>query len=109
MKISDIERLYSKNDCGGQGYAIIEKFLQNKRNIKLFAKVKLQSMDSVGMHKHTQDCEYYYILKGIGIYNDNGSIYKVKSGDLLVCEKGNSHSIENKENEDLEFLALILN
>lgn len=111
MKIKKVERIYSEKDCGGEGYAIIEKFLQQEsfnKKIKLFAKVKLQSNDSIGYHKHTVDQEYYYILKGNGIYNDNGNIFEVKSGDLLFCEENRSHSIKNENNEDLEFLAIIV-
>lgn len=77
---------------------------------RLFAKMTLAPGSSVGFHQHNNDFETYFITKGEGIVNDNGTLAKVSVGDVVYTPNGDSHSIENDANSttDLEFTALIL-
>lgn len=75
---------------------------------RLFAISLIKPNSSIGYHQHIGDFEAYYILKGRGIYNDNGEVYEVAPGDFLLCRDGESHSLENNGTEDLEYIALIL-
>ena len=62
----------------------------------------------LGKHSHDGEFEVYYILKGEGLYNDNGNEVTVRAGDVTVCPSGEEHGILNTGREDLEFIALIL-
>ena len=50
-----------------------------------------------------------YILSGEGEYDDNGEIRTVKPGDVTYTSDGKGHSLENKSQNDLVFIALIIN
>jgi len=77
---------------------------------RLFARMTLAPGSSIGFHQHNNDFETYYILKGEGIVNDNGTMTKVTVGDVVYTPNGQTHSIENDSDStcDLEFMALIL-
>lgn len=75
---------------------------------RLFNHSVLKSGCSVGLHKHDGEMEVYYILKGQGVYDDNGTLIPVAAGDVTLCRNGESHMLENTGTEDLEFIALIL-
>ena len=63
---------------------------------------------SIGEHYHIGDQEAYYILEGIGEYNDNGEIYTVEPGDFLICRDGDMHALKNIGDIDLRYIALII-
>lgn len=96
---------------GGKGSVefihIMEKDQFND-NGRMFARLKLKPGNSIGYHKHEGDFEGYYFIKGEGTFNDNGKEYPVKAGDFTLTEAGQSHSLENSGDDDLEFIALIL-
>lgn len=99
------------NMRGGSGIAEIVRFLEGGEfhdKGRLFGKITLKPGVSIGLHQHVNDCEAFYILTGEGIYNDNGKEISIKSGDILYCEDGESHSIMNTGDRDLAFIALIL-
>lgn len=62
----------------------------------------------VGWHIHKGDGEVYYILKGEGEYNDNGTLVTVRPGDVAFVDDGEGHSLINRRNETLEAIALVL-
>lgn len=98
---------------GGKGQLEMEHLLEVGKNEfngkgRLFAKNTLKPGCSIGFHKHEGDAETYYILKGEAIFDDNGTKTVLKAGDLAYTPNGESHSIENTGDTDLEFLALIL-
>lgn len=96
---------------GGKGTVEITHILNEdeiKGKCRMFAKVKLNPGCSIGMHKHEQEEEVYYIISGSGIINDNGEIREVKGGDVIITGNGAEHSIENKSENPLEFVAVIL-
>ena len=63
---------------------------------------------SIGDHTHAGDSETYFVLKGKGRYNDNGTWVDIAVGDVMHCPDGELHGIENNGTEPLEFIALIL-
>lgn len=75
---------------------------------KLFSHITLKPGISLGTHTHTGEFEIYYITKGEGTYNDNGTSKMVKAGDVTICNDGKKHGIENTGKEDLEIVILIL-
>lgn len=62
---------------------------------------------SIGQHTHTGDFEVYYFLKGKGLLNDNGEVIEVGPGDMMMCNDGDYHALENIGDEDLEYIAVI--
>ena len=64
---------------------------------------------SIGYHQHVGDFEIYYILKGRALVNDNGDEAVLEAGDMMHCKEGDYHSIENIGDDDLQYVALILN
>ncbi len=75
---------------------------------RLLARIILHPGAMISYHQHNGDSEVYYILAGAGEVNDNGVVSKVTSGDVLYTVSGESHSIKNIGEEDLEYIALII-
>ena len=58
---------------------------------------------------YLDEVEYYYILSGNAIYNDNGKEYYLQTGDLTYTPDGESHGIKNlSDTEKLQFIALVV-
>lgn len=81
-----------------------------KKNEKLgaFTHIKLEIGQEVPYHVHEDDCEYYYVISGNGIYNDNGKELEVSDGCVTYTASGEGHSLKNTGNKMLEFIALII-
>ena len=90
----ELIHILEKDELGGKG--------------RLYARNILKPGASIGFHQHSGEFEAYYIISGEGTVNDNGILVPVKAGDLVRTDNGQSHSIENTGNTDLEFIALIL-
>lgn len=96
---------------GGAGYIVKESLLSEKElgvHCRLFSRVTLPEGGEIGYHEHHDETETYYILKGNGMYNDNGNKVEVKAGDVTFCEDGCGHGLVNTGKENLEMIALIL-
>lgn len=75
---------------------------------KTFNMMTLDSDSAIGYHKHEDNSECYLLLMGKAKYNDNGTEVIVEAGDLMFCNKGESHSLEALDKESITFLAFIL-
>lgn len=75
---------------------------------RLFAKLSVKPESSIGLHKHENEFEIFYVLSGKGLFNDNGNIIPVQTGDICFTTPGETHSIENTTQQDLELLAIIM-
>ena len=76
----------------------------------MFAHVVIPPHSSLGFHQHVENTEPYYVIKGKGIFVDNdGSKTEIAEGDVCVIEVGQSHAIENPNDESLEIIALVIN
>ena len=76
----------------------------------MYAMAVLRPHSSVGWHQHVGNTEPYFILKGKGVFVDNdGTRTEVGPGDVCVIEVGQSHSLENPNDEELVFMALVYN
>ena len=74
---------------------------------RLFARVVVAPGSSLTLHAHNGESEFYHIIKGTALFNDNGTETVVNVGDTTITTDGESHSIANIGEEDLEFIALI--
>lgn len=96
---------------GGKGEISRELLIEGdelKNKAKVFAKLTVPVGASVGLHEHKEDYEVYYILSGKGKVLDNGEEIEVQSGDVVYAID-TKHYIENCGDEDLVFLAVIIN
>ena len=96
---------------GGEGLYLREPFAEGEdlgNAVKAFAKITVKPHSRMGYHQHVGDFEFYYILKGEGHYNDNGTVVPCKPGDVFKCPDGEFHCIINDSDEELEFIALIV-
>ena len=75
---------------------------------RLFSHAVLEPGRSIGPHSHEHETEFFYILKGQGLFDDNGTKVTVYPGDVCATGYGASHSLENVSDEPLEFIALIM-
>ncbi len=97
--------------AGGKGditrHLIIEgDELKNKA--KVFSKIIVPVGGSIGTHEHIDDFEVYYILKGKGKVLDGEEIVEVGEGDVVYTADA-KHYIENIGQEELVFLAVVIN
>lgn len=96
---------------GGNGVVEIVNFLEATESCgvgRLFAVSIIPPGASIGYHQHQGDFEIYYMLKGQAHVVDNGVEGILEPGDCMVCYDGDSHSIENRGEEAVEYIALIL-
>ena len=96
---------------GGKGTASSMPYsamqgLQGK--FKTFNLMTLDANSAIGYHRHETDVECYLLLEGKAKYTDNGEEIIVEAGDLMFCNKGESHSLEALDEEGVTFLAFIL-
>lgn len=99
------------NRFGGQGEQSLKMILTKEEMLgkgRNFAHTIVPPGASTGLHTHTDSLEAYYILKGKALANDNGQMCELYPGDVLFTKLGESHSIENIGEENLEFIAIVL-
>ena len=112
MPISEHNTIVAKNKAGGKGEVFITHLLTPEElcgKCGMFAKVRIPAGSSLGVHKHEGTNETYHILHGTALYTDNDKTYPVKPGDTTFCADGDTHGIETLGDEDLVFIALIVN
>ncbi|MGJ8455728.1 cupin domain-containing protein [Pseudothermotoga sp. U03pept] len=96
---------------GGDGEVQILHLLEKESLLgkaRLFAKLTVKPGSSIGLHKHENEFEIFYVLSGEGIFNDNGTRITVQAGDICLTNSGENHSIENTSEQNLELLAIIV-
>lgn len=103
----DVKKMFD-----GAGEARLEHIRNGAEELygkgRVFSHLILEPGCEVGWHVHKGDGEIYYILKGQGEYNDNGTTVTVYPGDVTFVDEGEGHSLLNKGPEALEAIALIL-
>ena len=104
-------RIQEKQVCGGRNSIFAGTLIESsewKGAGRLFQKIVVPPLCEIGYHVHTGDSEAYYMLKGSGLYNDNGTEVELKEGDLAFTPEGCGHSFYNNTDKNVEILALIL-
>lgn len=86
----------------------LAEFDTKNPKLRTFALARLKQGEEVDLHKHEGECEYYYIISGTGIYNDNGNTMDIFPGAVTFTPSGESHGIKNTGSGMLEFIALII-
>lgn len=111
--IRKTETVFVPNLRGGEGTIEIRHILSKDELMghgTMYAHVVIPPHSSLGFHQHVGNTEPYYVLKGNGIFVDNdGSRTEIHPGDVCVIEVGQSHAVENPNEEPLEIMALVIN
>lgn len=106
-----METVVKKNANGGAGQISV-KYILNEQELngkgKMLSEVTIGPGCSLGYHEHHNESETYYIIKGQGEYNDNGTIRPVTVGDKTFTPDGCGHGMANNSDSDLVFIALII-
>jgi mannose-6-phosphate isomerase-like protein (cupin superfamily) len=95
---------------GGPGKVFMRHIIEKEElsHSRLFAEVILEPGDGIGVHEHSGETEYYWILSGSGTVAEADGERRVSAGDVVITGNGASHSIRNDGSEPLRFAALIL-
>lgn len=103
--IIDFEKI-KETHKGGEKYISAKMFVDNNNKI-MFGYIIPGA--SIGLHTHTESSEIVYILKGKAtiIYDNCEEI--VTQGQIHYCPEGHSHALFNKEEENIEYLAIVPN
>lgn len=75
---------------------------------RVFSEFVLEQNCGIGMHPHVGETEFYYIISGAGVVNDNGVEVPVQAGDCMSTGNGESHSITNPNAEPLVVLGCVI-
>ena len=106
-KTVDVRKMFD-----GAGEAVMHRILNGADEMygkgRVFSHLHLKPGCEVGWHVHQGDGETYYILKGRGLFNDNGTEVEVGPGDVTFTGSGEGHALLNNGEEELEAIALIL-
>jgi mannose-6-phosphate isomerase-like protein (cupin superfamily) len=110
IKRKEMKTEFKEKMRTGEGRAEILHLVDcgNEKNIRMLAEITLKPGCSIGGHSHDAETEYFVILSGEGIVNDNGIEKPVQAGDAMITGNGASHSIRNSGSVPLVFHAIIV-
>lgn len=97
-----------ENLRNGDGIVYIRKMTDLPPHVIMYAKITIPSFSSIGYHIHIDDTETIYCLKGKGNLITEEGLHELTEGSINYVAPNKSHSIENKNNEDLVLLAIIV-
>ena len=102
-----------KDVCVQNGKGLIHiKDLTDKEGLyghgRMFSHVTVDPGCSIGYHNHEHETEFYYIITGEAVFNDDGKEVIVHAGDICATGDGQHHGLENRTEEPVELIALIV-
>jgi mannose-6-phosphate isomerase-like protein (cupin superfamily) len=105
MKIEHKEKMRD-----GEGTVTLTHFVDagTQKNARMLAEITIPPGASIGYHQHINETEYFIILEGAGIVNDNGTESPVEKGDMIITGNGAFHGIKNTSSVPLIFNAIII-
>ena len=111
--ITPSEKCNRRDACVQNGKGIVHiKDLTDKAGLyghgRMCSHIVVDPGCSIGYHDHHHETEFYYIIKGEGLFSDNGEESIVHAGDICATGYGEGHSLENQSDEPLELIALIV-
>ena len=75
---------------------------------RLFARITIAPGASLAYHRHDDEMESFYVLKGTCRIQDNNETAYLTPGDVLITPTGQAHSVTNESTESVELIALII-
>ena len=89
---------------GGKGDYVSRRFVDENNKIMLGT---LAPGASIGFHSHDSDSEIMYFLEGEATVLTHDGEEKLLPGQAHYCPMGSSHSLVNRGDRDLKFLAIV--
>ena len=112
VRRSDEKTVEVKKMFDGDGQVVLNHILNGAAEMygkgRVFSLAHLEPGCEIGWHVHQGDGETYFIVRGRGLYNDNGKTVEVFPGDVTFVDAGEGHSLRCLGDEPLEAVALIL-
>ena len=97
---------------GADGYITVGNLTNTPEELngkgRMFSHITVAPHSGIGYHEHDGDTEIYYVLSGKAAYNDNGTITTIEKGDVTFTPSGFGHGVDNKSDEPVELIALII-
>jgi mannose-6-phosphate isomerase-like protein (cupin superfamily) len=89
-------------------YAFTRDMPPAEHAVKEIAWLTLEPGCCIGLHTHSANEDVYIIISGRGAFIDaDGVEHAVKSGDITIARKGDSHALANTGEEPLRFISMI--
>ena len=95
----------------GDGQVVVTDLFEKSELLgksRMFGTLRLEPGCSIGKHQHSDEQEYFYIIKGDPVYYDDDEVIQLHEGDVAVCEDGHYHSIVNHTDSTVLVLANII-
>ena len=110
MKIHNFleQKLMEEKIHGGEGlcrHSVVFREEEMEAPIRFINYTVIPPSCSFGLHQHGNDNEFYVILSGEGIYEENGEEAKVKAGDIIMNAPFGNHGITNTSDVDMNVLV----
>ena len=104
VNFHEVEEAILKNIHNGEKEVALRKVKLDKFSIMWG---KLVPGASIGMHKHSDNCEILYIIKGTGKVIFDGEENSIGEGMCNYCPQGHQHTLINDSQDDLTFFAVV--
>ncbi|MDR0403812.1 MAG: cupin domain-containing protein [Treponema sp.] len=110
IKRSEMKTEIKEKMRDGEGSVTLVHFTgcENEKNIRLLAELSLPPGASIGKHRHDAETEYFMVVSGSGVTDDNGVETPVSAGDSIITGGGAYHSVKNTGDVPLVLHAAIV-
>lgn len=109
-RASDLVKTAPENLRGGKGAIDMTHIITAEQSCgsgRMFSIATIRPGCSIGMHRHVDEFEIYYILEGAVNVMDNDQPATLVAGDCMLCKDGDSHSLENVSDKDAKALFIV--
>ena len=97
---------------GGNGTVKFERVWERgtelKSQARLFSRLILDPGVSIGWHIHENEEEIFLVLEGRALVSDNGREEILETGDSIITQSGEGHSVACLGDTPLVLLAVIV-
>jgi uncharacterized cupin superfamily protein len=76
------------------------------RRLRFFHDDVLPPGSSIGVHRHDEGEEYYYVIEGRGTMTLDGERIEIGPGDITAVFAGGEHGLENDSDADLRIIVV---
>ncbi len=81
---------------------------ESYNKLRMAAVFEIEPGQSIGLHPHHQEAEFYYLIAGTLVVNDNGVDKTLEAGDIMYTGNGESHGVVNSGDTKAIMLAVII-
>ncbi len=104
IDFKDLELNVAANFKGGEKEYVSRRFVDENNKIMLGT---LEPGASIGYHSHDADSEIMYFLEGVATVLTDCGEETLLPGQVHYCPMGHSHSLINRGDCNLKFLAVV--